>query len=150
MTRLLALLPLLLLLGSAAYRGPLAPAAYSRDPILQGPEAAALKTGAPEATIRGFRFAESSGRPDPVHALPTVQGAYGLDQRWHAEREAKYGSFDELEPYGAAYVTARLYLDNLARLGNEDQAIAAHFQGVRGVRRDGVCAEYVERVRTGI
>jgi hypothetical protein len=146
----LALLPLLLLLlGSAAYRDPLAPAAYSRDPILQGPEAAALKTGAPEATVAGIRFAESSGRPAPAHRLPSVLGAYGLDSRYHTEREAKYGSFDELDPYGAAYVTARLYLDNLGRLGDEDKAIAAHFQGARGVRRDGVCVQYVAMVRAG-
>jgi hypothetical protein len=134
---------------SALYNLPIAPAVYSRDPILQGPAAAADKTGAPERNIAGIRFAESSGRPNPIHRDPHDRGAYGLHEtpEYHAERERAYGSYDALDPWDAAYITGRLYIDHLRELGSEEAAIAAHKQGVAGVRAKGIEAWYVERVR---
>jgi hypothetical protein len=38
---------------------------------------------------------------------------------------------------------------NLARLGNEVDAVAAHRQGVNGVKRNGATLWYVERVYRG-
>jgi hypothetical protein len=125
------------------------PSEYSRDPILQGPEAAEAKTGAPARTIAGIRFTESSGLPAPIHALPSVRGSYGIDERYHEERARLYGEYDPEDPWEAAYLTARLHLDARRALGDEALAIAAHLQGITGVRRDGPALWYVERVRRG-
>jgi soluble lytic murein transglycosylase-like protein len=140
----LALAAVALLSASAPWHD--LPAEYSRDPILQGPEAAADKTGAPAATIAGIRYAESSGRPEPRHPLATVKGAYGLDKRWHAYWARLYGPYDELDPYDAAYLTARLYMDHLRDLGNKDRAICAHLLGPSGARAR-LAPEYLARVR---
>lgn len=131
--------------GSAQYTGRL-PAQCSRDPILQGPEAAECKTGADARIVGGIRMAESSGNPNPRHRIKTVKGAYGIDEKYHAERSKKYGNYDPLNPYDAAYITARLYMDNLKALRLSDFAVAAHLQGQAGVRRDGPNWAYVYRV----
>ena len=151
MKRLLfAALSVALLSSALPYHRP-EPVVNPRDPILQGPEAAALKTGAPEATIRGIRWTESSGSPNPKHIDPLDRGAYGLheDPRYHAERARKYGEYDALDPYDAAYITGRLYADALAALGDPDAATCAHKQGIAGVKRDGPLGWYLERVKHG-
>ena len=147
---LLAALSIVLLSSALPYRHP-EPVVNLRDPILQGPEAAAIKTGAPEATLRGIRWTESSNRPNPKHIDPLDRGAYGLHESaaYHAERTRLYGEYDALDPYDAAYVTARLYADALAALGDPDAAICAHKQGVTGVKRDGALGWYLERVKKG-
>lgn len=142
----IALAAVVLLSASAPWHD--LPAEYSRDPILQGPEAAALKTGAPAGTLRGIRYVESSGQPDPTHPLATVKGAYGLDTRWHEYWSRLYGPYDELDPYDAAYLTARLYLDHLRDLGDEDRAICAHLLGPTGARAR-LAPVYLARVRAG-
>lgn len=148
MTRLLLALAAVALLSASAPWHNL-PAEYSRDPILQAPAAAADKTGAPERTIAGIRQAESSGRVAPRHPLASVRGSFGLDERYHSERARLYGEYDALDPYDAAYVTARLYCDHLAALRSEDLAITAHLYGLDGARRHGVASEYLARVRGG-
>jgi hypothetical protein len=151
MKRLLfAALSVLLLSSALPYRRP-EPVVNPRDPLLSGIEAAALKTGAPEATLDGLAFAESSGRPDPRHIDPADKGRFGLheDPAYHAERARRYGEYDALDPYDAAYITGRLYADALAALGNPGSAICAHKQGVEGVKRDGPLGWYLERVMKG-
>ena len=125
---------------------PITPAEYSRDPIMQGPEAAECKTGAPSKIVYGIGQAESSGEPNPRHRIKTVKGRYGLDERYHEERARKYGNYDPLDPWDAAYVTARLYNDNLKILKLSDFAVAAHYQGPTGVKRNGPIWSYVYKV----
>jgi hypothetical protein len=149
MTRvILALLAAVLLTSgvTAPPRPPLAPAEYSRDPILQGPEAAEYKTGTPREITAGIRFTESSGYPNPRHKIPSVKGAYGIDERYHGERAAKYGEYDPEDPWDAAYITACLYQDNSKLTNTRAGAIAAHLQGPTGVHRDGIAWWYVCRV----
>lgn len=144
----LALL-LAVLTFSATGLPPRAPAELFRDPILCGYDAAESRTGAPAWVLRGIAFAESSYRLDPQHLDPLDVGRFGLHEApaYREERTRLYGRYDARDPYDAAYIAGRLYVDALARLGSEDAAIAAHRQGVRGVREDGVAAWYVERVR---
>ena len=143
-----AALSIVLLSSALPYRSP-EPVVNPRDPLISGIEAAALKTGAPELTLDGLAFAESSGRPDPRHIDPADQGRFGLHETpaYHAERARKYGGYDALNPYDAAYITGRLYADALAALGDSDAAICAHKQGIAGVRRDGPLGWYLERVK---
>jgi hypothetical protein len=145
---LLAALSVVLLSSALPYARP-APVVNPRDPLLSGIEAAALKTGAPEPTLDGLAFAESSGRPDPRHIDPADKGRFGLHETpaYHAERERKYGAYDALDPYDSAYIAARLYADALAALGSEDAAICAHKQGIKGVKRDGPLGWYLARVK---
>jgi hypothetical protein len=141
-----AIVSAILSCSAAQSKTVIAPAEYSRDPILQGPEAAECKTGAPCGIVYGIGQAESSGNPNPRHRIKTVQGKYGLDERYHPERERKYGRYDPLDPYDAAYITARLYLDNLRILKVSDFAVAAHLQGPTGVKRNGPIWSYVYKV----
>ncbi len=147
---LFAVLSIPLLSSALPYHGP-EPVINPRDPILQGPEAAALKTGVPAAILRGIRWTESSGLPNPRHIDPLDRGAYGLHEAptYHAERERRYGPYDALDPYDAAYITARLYADDLDALGSKDAAICAHKQGITGVKRDGPLGWYLARVKKG-
>jgi hypothetical protein len=43
-----------------------------------------------------------------------------------------------------------MFADNLARLGDIDKAIAAHRQGVDGVRKYGVDSGYLARVKSNL
>jgi len=151
MTRLLPLLPLLLLLGSAAYRSPV-PTLQRVPSRLSCYEIAEIVTGASSVTLKGLCFAESSLGTNLNHPDPHDRGWFGLHEtpEIHAERVRLYGEYDADDPTQAAYISGRYYMDNLSKLGSEDRAIAAHKQGPTGVRRDGIDVEYVERVRTGI
>lgn len=142
----LAIASAILSCSATQSKPPIAPAEYSRDPIMQGPEAAECKTGAPRLIVSGIKQAESSGKPNPRHRIKTVKGSYGLDERYHAERERKYGAYDPFDPYDGAYITGRLYADNLRILKLSDFAVAAHYQGPTGVKRNGPIWSYVYKV----
>ena len=154
MKRLLALLPLVFLLASVApYRPSSAPSvipARSHDGLTIY-SLASIITGAPEDLVKGFAFAESSFRPNPEHPDPADKGMFGLHEtpEIHAERARKWGEYDALNPTDAAIIAGRILMDNFARLGDMDLAIAAYRQGVAGVRRDGATGWYVARVRKG-
>jgi hypothetical protein len=150
MTRLLALLPLAFVLGSAPYRSPV-PTLQRVPSRLSCYEIAEITTGASSVTLKGFCFAESSLGTNLKHSDPFDRGWFGLHETpaIHAERARMYGEYDADNPTQAAYIAGRNYMDNLSILGREDWAIAAHKQGPTGVRRDGVDREYVAKVRAG-
>jgi len=123
------------------------PAAYRHDIAL-----AASVCGVPVRILAGVAFAESSFRPDPAHADPLDRGMFGLHESTdiRAERVAKYGEYDPLDPGTAAIVAARILAEHRVNFGDWSRAIAAYRQGASGVRRDGIGWWYVERVRNGI
>lgn len=120
------------------------PVEYRRDITL-----AASVCGVPVRILAGVAFAESSFRPDPAHPDPLDRGMFGLheSEEIRAERVAKYGEYDPLDPGMAAIVAARILAEHRANFGDWSRAIAAYRQGASGVRREGVEWWYVERVR---
>lgn len=109
-------------------------------------ELAEMVTGAPREILRGIAFAESSERDTVIGDDGRSMGRFQINEDFHTERAKKYGEYDPFDAMDAAIVAGRLYVDNLERLGSRGKAIAAHRQGVAGVRENGVCAWYVERV----
>lgn len=148
MRPVLLLLAALALTSSAAYRAPETAPRAPREPTLSIYEAAELATGAPAAILKGIAFAESSEGRNLNHPNKLDRGMFGLSERWHEERAAKWGAFDPDDPREAAVIAGRIYCENLRTLGDEDSAIAAHLQGAQGVRNDGPARWYIERVRS--
>lgn len=107
---------------------------------------AAGLTGCPERILRGIAFAESTYNQDAIGDGGDSAGRFQINERYHAERAAKYGEYNPFCPLDTAILTGRLYMDNLKALGNEQDAIAAHRQGVSGVRKNGRTDWYVQRV----
>lgn len=103
-------------------------------------------TGCPESILRGIAFAESSFNPDAVGDDGCSVGMFQINERFRDERIEKYGEYNPYCPLDSAILTGRLYMENLERLGSPELAIAAHRQGVVGVRKNGASAWYVERV----
>ena len=58
--------------------------------------------------------------------------------------------FTSHDPRDSVIVTGFMFADNLARLGDIDKAIAAHRQGVDGVRKYGVDSGYLARVKSNL
>lgn len=123
-----------------------------REPTYSIYELAEMVTGAPEHIIAGIAYAESSGGIMLDHPDPLDVGYFGLHEspEYHAERAKKWGEYDANNPTDAAIITGHLYVENLARLGDERLAIAAHLQGARGVRKNGPEEWYIERVYSAI
>lgn len=110
-------------------------------------EIAERATGAPAWILRGIAFAESSERDDAIGDDGESIGRFQFRRAFQAERDAKYGALDPRDPIQSAILAGLVYMDNLRALGSVELAIAAHRQGVAGVRRDGASGWYVERVR---
>lgn len=153
--RLFFFLPIIVLLAFASIASkPLDNAYFEvspfRDPILSCCAAAEAKTGVNADLLAGIRFVESSNRPDPKHTDPFDTGSFGLHETpaIHAEREKLFGRYDANDLYDAAFLTARNYQRNVILLRDARNAIAAHNQGVYGVRRDGPRLWYIDRVLT--
>lgn len=147
----IALLAMVATMSSIEYKP--APSGYYMarfDDRLTIYELAEAVTGAPADIIEGIAWAESSGGANLNHPDPLDVGYFGLHEtpEYHAERAAKWGEYDARNPVQAAIITGRLYVENLERLGDEEKAIAAHYQGVRGVRRNGPARWYIERVKS--
>ena len=103
-------------------------------------------TGAPAEILRGIAFAESSERDDAIGDGGESIGRFQFRRKYQAERDQKYGALDPRDPVQSAILAGLVYMDNLLALGSVELAIAAHRQGVAGVRRDGPSAWYCERV----
>lgn len=116
------------------------------EPELSIFQIASALTGCPEAVLRGIAFAESSMNPDAIGDGGDSLGMFQINERFRDERVEKYGEYDPFCPLESAILTGRLYMDNLRRLGSQELAIAAHRQGVSGVRNNGAAQWYVERV----
>lgn len=103
-------------------------------------------TGAPAEILRGIAFAESSERDDAIGDGGESIGRFQFRRVYQAERDARYGALDPRDPVESAILAGLVYMDNLLALGSVELAIAAHRQGVAGVRRDGASDWYVEWV----
>jgi len=152
MKRLLVLLPLVFLLASVApYRPSSAPSvlpARSRDGLTIY-SLASIITGAPEEILRGIAIAESGEHDNAIGDGGESIGRFQLREIYHEARAAAWGEYDPRDSTEAAIIAGRILMDNFARLGDMDLAIAAYRQGVGGVMRDGATGWYVERVRKG-
>lgn len=110
--------------------------------------AAAREAGIPARILAGIAFAESSFRADPHHPDPLDRGMFGLheSQAIRAERVARFGEYDPLDPGQAARVAAGILAEHRETFRDWRLAIAAYRQGAAGVRRDGAAEWYVVRV----
>jgi len=104
-------------------------------------------TGCPEWVLHGLAFAESSERDDAIGDGGQSIGRYQLREIYHEARAARWGEYDPRDPTEAGIIAGLIYMENLAALGNEDDAIAAYRQGIGGVRKNGATSWYVERVK---
>ena len=113
-------------------------------------EIAHIVTGAPIDAIKGIHYAESRFASGKVnHKDPLDKGPFGLRSTYQLERMQKWGKFDPNNDVEAAVITGYIYMDSLRRLGNADLAIAAHNQGVNGVRKHGPNLRYIATVKRG-
>lgn len=109
-------------------------------------EIAERATGAPREIIQGIAFAESSENDDAEGDDGESIGRFQFRRAFQAWRDEQYGALDPRDPGESAILAGLVYMDNLAQLGSVELAIAAHRQGVAGVRRDGASEWYVARV----
>jgi len=110
-------------------------------------EVAEAVTGAPAEILHGIACAESNEDDGAIGDQGRSRGRFQINEDFREERVRLYGEYDPHDPGQAAILAGRIYMDNLARLGNEADAIAAHRQGATGVKRNGATLWYVERVR---
>lgn len=110
-------------------------------------ETAARISGAPEWILRGIACAESDERDDAIGDGGDSIGRFQLRETFRPERSAKWGEYDARNAVQAGIIAGRVFMENLAALGDIDLAIAAYRQGVRGVRTWGASGWYVERVK---
>ncbi len=103
-------------------------------------------TGAPATILQATARTESGERDDAVGDGGISRGRFQLNELYRSWRVSRYGDYDPCDPYSAAVLAGRIYVDNLARLGDPELAIAAHRQGAGGVERYGPTRWYVERV----
>lgn len=116
------------------------------EPELTIFQIAAEITGCPEWVLRGIAFAESSFNANAIGDGGDSIGMFQINERFREERVRKYGEYNPYCPLDSAILTGRLFMDNLALLGENNLAIAAHRQGPGGVQRNGPTDWYVDRV----
>lgn len=104
-------------------------------------------TGAPAHILRGIALTESGENDTAIGDDGISKGRMQLNENYHAERAEKYGAYNPFDPLESVIIAGYLYMDNLKRFGDSDLAIAAHRQGVSGVREYGACDWYIKRVK---
>jgi len=119
------------------------------EPELTIYQIAAGLTGCPESILRGIAFAESTYNPGAVGDDGVSIGLCQINERFHAERAAAYGEYNPWCPLDSLVIAGRLYVDNLAALGDARLAITAHKMGRSGARL-GEVTWYVDRVLRAI
>lgn len=103
-------------------------------------------TGAPATILQATARTESGERDDAIGDGGVSRGRFQINETFREWRVDRYGDYDPHDPYGAAVIAGRIYVDNLARLRDPALAIAAHRQGAGGVEHNGPTRWYVERV----
>lgn len=104
-------------------------------------------TGAPAHILRGIAIAESREDDTAIGDDGISKGRMQLNENYHAERAKKYGEYNPFNPLDSVVISGYIYMENLRRLGDSDLAIAAHRQGVDGVRKYGATKWYIDRVK---
>lgn len=110
-------------------------------------EIAEEQTGAPAWILEGIAMAESGGINLAIGDGGKSKGLMQLNESYRKERVQKYGEYDPFDPLESLIISGKLYIDNLKLLGSEDLAIAAHRQGVSGVRKYGPSYWYIKKVK---
>ena len=103
-------------------------------------------TGAPATILQATARTESDESDGAVGDGGISRGRFQINETYREWRVERYGDYDPHDPYSSAVIAGRIYVDNLARLGDPELAIAAHRQGAGGVERYGPTRWYVERV----
>lgn len=103
-------------------------------------------TGAPATILQATARTESGENDDAIGDGGVSRGRFQINETFREWRVGRYGDYDPHDPYSAAVIASRIYVDNLTRLGDPTLAIAAHRQGANGVERNGPTRWYVERV----
>lgn len=107
-------------------------------------------TGAPAMILQAIARTESDERDYVPGDGGISLGRFQINETFRAWRIEKYGDYDPHDPYSAAVIAGRIYVDNLARLGDPTLAIAAHRQGADGVLQNGPTRWYVKRVYSNL
>jgi hypothetical protein len=151
MTRALLVLLAALLFGSSApYCAPASPSPRDLCVTWTVYDVAEIVTGAPAATLRGIARYESGERDDALGDDGQSTGRFQWYRPYLSYFRATFGYFDPRDPQLGTIRAGQLYMRNLAELGSADRAIAAHNQGVEGVKTNGVNWNYVKEVRARI
>ena len=118
--------------------------------VLSVYEVAELITGAPANILKAIAIIESNENDDAVGDDGISRGRMQLNELYHDERVMKYGEYDPHNSLDSVIIAGFLFMDNLNRLGDVDKAIAAHRQGVSGVKEHGDTKWYVQRVKSNL
>jgi len=118
--------------------------------VLSVYEVAELITGAPANILKAIAITESNENDGAVGDDGTSRGRMQLNELYHDERVMKYGEYDPHNSLDSVIIAGFLFMDNLNRLGDVDKAIAAHRQGVSGVKEHGDTEWYVKRVKSNL
>lgn len=118
--------------------------------VLSVYEMAEIVTGAPADILRGIAITESNENDRAIGDDGISKGRMQINETFHNERAKKYGDYDPFSPLDAAIIAGYIFMENFSRLKDSDSAIAAHRQGVRGVRENGPADWYVKRVKDNL
>lgn len=109
-------------------------------------EIAAAISGCPIGILYGMAFAESTYSQWAMGDDGVSFTRFQINETFHEYNAATYGEYNPCCPLDTAILTGKIFMADLAALGNVEDAIAAHNQGRTGVRNDGRDQEYVNRV----
>jgi len=110
-------------------------------------EKAEKATGAPAKVLQAIAIVESDELDNAIGDEGKSRGRMQLNETFRAERVKKYGNYDPNDPEQSVKVSGFIFVENLQRLRSLDAAIAAHRQGVCGIRKHGITSWYVDRVK---
>lgn len=116
------------------------------EPELTTYEIAAALSGCPVEILYGIAFAESTYIQDAIGDDGISCGRFQINEKFHEYNAKTYGEYNPMCPLDTAILTGKIFMADLAALGNVEDAIAAHNQGRTGVRNKGRDREYVNRV----
>ena len=104
-------------------------------------------TGIPRETLIGIAYVESGFDTTAIGDGGRSHGMFQINEDYHLERTWIMGrDYDPHDIYDAAVLTGKLYRRNLRATKSKAMAVAAHKQGLHGVREHGVCQWYVNEV----
>lgn len=109
-------------------------------------ELAEITTGASSVVLRGMARAESDELDCAIGDDGHSVGRYQWHDAYLQWYKDTYGDFDPRDPLMSSVRAGQSLVANEATLGCLEMAIAAHRQGVQGVRDDGASEWYVRRV----
>lgn len=101
----------------------------------------------PEWILKGIARTESGERDRSIGDDGVSKGRMQINERFRAERVAKWGRYDPFLPLDAVRIASCVFQENLDYFDNEYLAIAAYQKGRRGVVINGPDPRYVKNVK---